>query len=358
MEENVGIIVPTQFNPPLLTLLKYLKREKINPVLITYGRMSFPPPNATYIEEVLRKENIVREHVRAVRLKQDIPILFKKYKLDMAIGPEFFWLSTILFRLLTTENFYSYTYENIPAVLMNFTRFFTTISNVLYKGIIFPVSSTQKVWLEFGLEKGKTIVIPPCVDTELFKPCPNRLENRLRLLFVGRVCQAKGVDYLLAALQMIRKEIPCFLTIIGAGEIERYRILAKKMKVNNLLEFVGPVRYDLLPSYIRRANVLILPSITTKNWREQFGMVLIEAMAMGRVVIGSNSGAIPDVIGDAGIIVEEKSSSAIARVLKELWHDPSLVKTYSQKGLKRVKETYSPEIVVNKYIKLLASDKP
>jgi glycosyltransferase involved in cell wall biosynthesis len=129
------------------------------------------------------------------------------------------------------------------------------------------------------------------------------------------------------------------------------------MRVNDLLEFVGPVRYDLLPSYIGR-NVLILPSITTENWKEQFGMVLTEAMAMGRVVIGSNSGAIPDVIGDAGIIVEEKSSSAIALVLKELWHNPSLVKTYSQKGLKRVKETYSPEVVVNKYIKLLVSDKP
>jgi hypothetical protein len=147
MEENVGIIVPTRFNPPLLTLLKYLKREKISPVLITYGHKNFSPPNAIYIEEILRKEDIPREHVRAVKLKQDIPILFKKYQLDMAIGGEFFWLSTILFRFATTENFYSYTYENIPAVLMNFTRFFTTISNILYKGIIFPVPSTQKYGL-------------------------------------------------------------------------------------------------------------------------------------------------------------------------------------------------------------------
>jgi|GEM_PF-2453245 len=69
MSEEIGVITHTEFGPSLVTLLKYLKREKINPVLITYGQKNFPSPNATYIEEILRKEDIVREHVRAVKLK-------------------------------------------------------------------------------------------------------------------------------------------------------------------------------------------------------------------------------------------------------------------------------------------------
>ncbi|MEM2618738.1 MAG: glycosyltransferase family 4 protein [candidate division WOR-3 bacterium] len=332
--------------------MKYLKKE-VTPILITYGRRRLSPPNLHYMEEFLQKERIKREHVVSIKFKQDLPLPLKKYDLDIAIGGEFFWSSNIIFRLLTTNNFYSYTFENIPRVLGPFSTLFLSMSN-LYKKIIFPVSSTKQVWIKEGIKENKTAIIPPCVDTELFKPCKNRLGDKLRVIFIGRVCEAKGLDYLFDALRVVKKKIPASLTVIGSGEVNKYRILAQKMKIEDSVKFLGPVRYDMVPHYLQQSNVLVLPSITTKNWKEQFGMVLIEAMATGRVVIGSDSGAIPDVINGAGIVVRERQSVDIADALVKLWNDPDYLKFYSEKGISKVKEKYAAVKVAEKYLDLFS----
>ncbi|MEM2618952.1 MAG: glycosyltransferase family 4 protein [Candidatus Hadarchaeales archaeon] len=349
---NLGVIVPDKFNPPLLSLLKYLKR-KVTPILITYGeRRLSSSPNFYYVEEFLQKEHIKREYIATIKFKQDIPLLLRKYDLDIAIGGEFFWLSNVVFRLLTTNNFYSYTFENIPTVLRNLRKFFLLTSNILYKKIIFPVPSTKEVWIKEGIREEKTAIIPYGVDTELFKPSRNKLEDKLKIIFIGRICEAKGLDYLFDALRLIKKTIPTSLTIIGSGEVDRYRILALKMGITDSVNFLGPVRYDMLPKYLEQNNVLVLPSVTTKNWKEQYGMVLIEAMATGRVVIGSDSGAIPDVINGAGIVVREKQSDDIADALMKLWNNPDYLKFYSEKGINKVREKYAAGRVAKKYFDL------
>ncbi len=344
---NLGVIVPDIFSPSLLSLLKYLKKE-VTPILITYGKRRPPSPNLCYIEEFLQKERIQREYIVTIKFKQDIPLLLRKYDLDIAIGGEFFWLSNVIFRLLTTSNFYSYTFENIPTVPR---KLFLLVSS-LYKKIIFPVPSTKEVWTREGIKEDKTAIIPPCVDTKLFKPSKNRLGDKLRVIFIGRICEAKGLDYLFDALRLIKKTVPTFLTIIGSGEVNKYRILAQKMKIRDSVKFLGPVRYDVLPNYLKQSNVLVLPSITTKNWKEQFGMVLIEAMATGRIVIGSDSGAIPDVINGAGIIVRERQSLDIAHALAKLWNNPNYFKSYSKKGINKVRDKYAADKIAEKYLDL------
>ncbi|MBZ0288634.1 MAG: glycosyltransferase, partial [Anaerolineae bacterium] len=79
-------------------------------------------------------------------------------------------------------------------------------------------------------------------------------------------------------------------------------------------------------------DVFVLPSLTRPNWKEQFGRVLVETMASGVPVIGSDSGAIPGVVGDAGLIVPEGDADALAAALTRLQHDSALRQSLAIRG--------------------------
>jgi len=87
--------------------------------------------------------------------------------------------------------------------------------------------------------------------------------------------------------------------------------------------------------------VLVVPSRTRPNWKEQFGRVIVEAMACGVPVIGSSSGAIPDVIGDAGLIVPEGDRAALAGALRGLMSDPDRRRDLAERGRARVLARYT-----------------
>ena len=109
--------------------------------------------------------------------------------------------------------------------------------------------------------------------------------------------------------------------------------------------FVGAVMDTDVPEYLAALDVLVLPSRTTATWAEQFGHVLIEAMAAGVPVVGSSSGAIPDVVGDAGIIVPEGDAAALRRALETLLADPALRARLSERGQDRVQAHYAHAVV-------------
>src|SRR5207245_3300012 len=90
------------------------------------------------------------------------------------------------------------------------------------------------------------------------------------------------------------------------------------------LELQEGVPHHEVPRYLERMTALVLPSLTTPTWKEQFGHVLIEAMACGVPVIGSDSGAIPEVIGDAGLVVPEGDVAGLAEALRRPASTPGL----------------------------------
>ncbi len=90
-----------------------------------------------------------------------------------------------------------------------------------------------------------------------------------------------------------------------------------------------------MPALYRQIDAFVLPSLTRPNWKEQFGRVLVEAMACGVPVIGSDSGAIPDVIGDAGLIFPEGDAGALAAHLRTVQTDPTLRAHLREKGRAR-----------------------
>jgi glycosyltransferase involved in cell wall biosynthesis len=134
-------------------------------------------------------------------------------------------------------------------------------------------------------------------------------------------------------------------------------LLAQAGRLNILerVQFIEAVPHLDVPSYLHRADVLVLPSITTPSWKEQFGRVLVEAMACGIPVIGSDSGAIPEVIGGAGLVFKEGGSTDLANKISDLFSDTSLPEQYRSLGLKRVKEIYSDQAIGNQLREFLNS---
>ncbi len=100
-----------------------------------------------------------------------------------------------------------------------------------------------------------------------------------------------------------------------------------------------------MPLRLGELDVLVLPSLTRPNWKEQFGRVLIEAMACGVPVIGSSSGEIPYVIGDAGLIAAEGNVAALRASLQRLAGDRALRTELAARGRRRVLERFTHEHV-------------
>jgi glycosyltransferase involved in cell wall biosynthesis len=112
------------------------------------------------------------------------------------------------------------------------------------------------------------------------------------------------------------------------------------------------VRNEELPEHLATMDVLVLPSRTTPSWVEQFGHILLEAMAMGVPVIGSSSGEIPNVIGDAGLIFQEGDTAQLAAYLDRLHHNEQERSHFASLGRKRVAEHFTHEKIARSQMKI------
>ena len=143
------------------------------------------------------------------------------------------------------------------------------------------------------------------------------------------------------------------LLIVGDGEVKTK--MQSRLAECGLLErarFVGAVAYDKTPDYFRQMDVLVVPTRTTAKIREQFGRVIVEAMAAGVPVIGSTCGAIPEVIGDAGLVFEEKDSAHLATALRKILRDKDLRRRLASAGRLRVEQNYTWERVAEQIYEL------
>jgi glycosyltransferase involved in cell wall biosynthesis len=164
--------------------------------------------------------------------------------------------------------------------------------------------------------------------------------------YLGRLLPQKGVLDLVEALARMPEHVR--LRLIGAGDL-RPRLLARAAELGvsarvEILAWTGDV-----PGELRRLDALALPSRTTRTWKEQFGRVLPEAMSCGVPVIGSSSGEIPNVVGDAGLIVPEGDVAALASAIERLAGDPDLWAELSRRGRARVLEHYTQAALARQY---------
>ena len=124
--------------------------------------------------------------------------------------------------------------------------------------------------------------------------------------------------------------------------------LAKKMEIDNKVVFSPFVPYDQIPIIHNLADIFVLPSISTPGWQEQFGMVLVESMACAKPVISTLSGSIPEVIGNAGILVQPDDMLSLSSAIKNIALDNALCKKLGEKARARVEKYFDAKKVAEK----------
>ncbi len=183
---------------------------------------------------------------------------------------------------------------------------------------------------------GDYVVIPNGVDLEHFSPGVSPIEEfcdgKLNILFVGRLERRKGLDYLLRAYPLIKKEFPnSRLIVVGPGTRlrKRYERYVNKLGLKDI-SFIGFAGYADLPRYYKTADVFCSPAVG----RESFGIVLLEAMALGKPIVATNIDGYASVIehGKEGLLVPPKDSQALARALISVLGDKALREQMGARG--------------------------
>ena len=196
--------------------------------------------------------------------------------------------------------------------------------------------------------RGPQAIIPQFgVDPDLFSPASRggagqvgRDGRSLVVGYVGRLIEDKGVDLLLEAFAGLPGTWRAY--VAGSGPASAaLQAQAHQLGLAARVSFDPWVPSAHMPAYYSQLDVLVLPSRTRPNWKEQFGRVLVEAMACGVPVIGSDCGEIPNVIGDAGLVFPENQVAALRACLEQLLGDPNLRADLSRRGRERVLGHYT-----------------
>ena len=194
---------------------------------------------------------------------------------------------------------------------------------------------------------GRVRVLPQFgVDPALYdRTLPPESGTPFVIGYAGRLVPEKGVGDLLyaaARLSAARGTSAWELHILGGGpDRRRLEALARALNIAERVRFEGQVPSGEMPGHLACLHALVLPSHSRPNWTEQFGRILVEAMASGVPVIGSDAGEIPNVIGDAGLIYPEGKIGALRASIESLMAGPDRWMVYSQRGCDRVEAHYT-----------------
>lgn len=181
-----------------------------------------------------------------------------------------------------------------------------------------------------GVSPQKISVVRLGVDLDRFQnknveSKEQKYRSKIRILFVGRQVYEKGID-----------------------DIER---VIKRID-NAELMITSNIPYEKMPEKYQQADIFVMPSRRTKTWEEQYGMSLVEAMASKLPIVAYNSGAIPEILGKAGIVVEEGNTLQLFKTLKRVINSRSLKEKLGRMGRKRAELMFDAHKTAKKLEKL------
>ena len=224
-------------------------------------------------------------------------------------------------------------------------------------GVIAGNQDAAEVLRQHGYQGAIKVMPQLGVDENRFRSQPQlELKSKLGIQpddfvigFVGRFVEEKGLLTLGKALVNLQGR-PWKWLLLGRGPLQSELMnKATEWGIKNQLIWVESVPHEEVPRYINVMDTLVLPSetnsqfktLTAAGWKEQFGHVLIEAMASKVPVIGSNSGEIPHVIADAGLVFPEGNVSELQKCLQQLMEQPNLATHLAQLGYERAMDRYT-----------------
>jgi glycosyltransferase involved in cell wall biosynthesis len=204
--------------------------------------------------------------------------------------------------------------------------------------ITVSTSAMNDICKDFNISSKKFNIIPNGINTDLFYPIPEIQREKNRLMVTNSAdMPLKGLYYLLKAVAEISKTHPIHLVVIGTpkknGRIEK---LISDLGIGNLITFTGRIDHLEFVKHYAKATAAVVPSVY-----EGFGLPVGEAMACGVPVISTTGGALPEVVGNAGILVPPADHHALAQAITLVLDHPDHAKKLGDAGYKRVMEHFT-----------------
>ena len=243
--------------------------------------------------------------------------------------------------------------------------YYRTCEKLTFKAsryIIAPSFTYKTMLTKMGVDAARITVVPYGVDLKRFNPAEKGEAFKKRfnygeakvILTVGRLNYQKGFQYLLKAMPIVLRHIPDVkLVIVGDGELLTYlRNLSYSLGLSNNVIFTGSLPQSRISDAYASADVFVLPSIF-----ESLGISLLEAQAMGKPVVGTRVGGLPEALSEdkSGILVEPKKPSNLAEAIVTLLRDQNLAKSMGQYGRKFVENRYDLEKSIDRIVELYES---
>ena len=197
--------------------------------------------------------------------------------------------------------------------------------------------SKKRINSDFGVHPDMQTVIYNGIDRKIFYPERGTRRKRGKMIFVGNIEDGKkGFVYLLKAMAMIDKSVS--LTVVDGGAPHRKvtDMLVQKLGLADRLEFTGKISVEELVGHYSESEIAVVPSVY-----EGFGLPAAEAMSCGVPVISSDGGALPEVVGDAGIVVPARDEQDLANAVNSIISDNKRLNEMAEAGIDRVEKLFN-----------------
>jgi glycosyltransferase involved in cell wall biosynthesis len=208
----------------------------------------------------------------------------------------------------------------------------------------------KKIFLSAGFPEDKIRVIPNMYDPVFLKKLEaakvEESDDKVIILYAGRLAREKGVEDLIEAFSKVRSQ-KAELWIVGRGpEEKRLRDLANKISEEKKVRFFGFVPYSDMPSIFKKVDIFVHPG----KWIEPFGRTILEAMLAKVPIITSDSGAPPTIVGDSGVIFRTGNILELAKSLEILIEDQEKRTDMALKAYNMAKNDYSPDAITKRIV--------
>lgn len=252
-------------------------------------------------------------------------------------------------------------WENIPFLYNNRPMKRNRQTVFREADLILAVSErTKEALILEGAPANRIRVQPPGIDTERFRPMNKNgellkkfgcTEDDFIILMISRLIPPKGLyDLLFAYKRLVERsgrKRKMKLLVGGSGpEQKRFEEMARELGIRENVRLIGSFPYQLMPEIHGLGDVLVLPSQPTPVWQEQFGYVLLESMACGKPVISTMSGSIPEVVGDAGMLVAPNDFVSLSNALEEVMGNDMVRSELGRRGRARACDVFDLRKIV------------